>query len=94
LVKEKTVSENEHRLAVVEWEDIASFYCQPIPDMEDMESRILTKQTVGFLYEGEDRVMVVSDYDLTHRGAKWCNNDFTIIPRGVIKKITYLKETK
>jgi hypothetical protein len=85
------VSENEHRLAVVEWEDIASFYCQPIPDMEDMESRILTKQTVGFLYEGEDRVMVVSDYDLTHRGAKWCNNDFTIIPRGVIKRLLILR---
>jgi hypothetical protein len=88
------VSENGHRLAVVEWEDIASFYCQPIPSMEEMEDKILTKQTIGYLYEGKDRIMVVSDYDLTHRGAKWCNNDFTIIPRGVVRKITYLKEAK
>jgi hypothetical protein len=88
------VSENGHKLAIVEWEDIASFYCQPIPDMEDMEKKVLTKQTIGYLYEGKDRVMVVSDYDLTHRGAKWCNNDFTIIPKGVVKKITYLKEVK
>ena len=86
---------NEHKqLAIVEWEDIASFYCQPIPDMEEMEKKVLTKQTIGYLYEGDDRVMVVSDYDLTHRGAKFCNNDFTIIPKGVIKKITYLKAVK
>lgn len=86
------MSENEHKLAIVEWEDIASFYCQPIPDVMEMEEKILTKQTIGYLYEGRDRVMVVSDYDLTHRGAKFCNNDFTIIPRGVIKKITFLKK--
>ena len=90
------MNENEKKqpLAIVEWEDIASFYCQPIPSMDEMEGKILTKQTIGYLYEGDDRVMVVSDYDLTHRGAKFCNNDFTIIPRGIIKKITHLKEVK
>ena len=88
------MDENGHKLALVEWEDIASFYCQPIPEIEDMENKVLTKQTIGYLYEGKDRVMVVSDYDLTHRGAKFCNNDFTIIPRGVINKITFLKEVK
>ena len=37
--------------------------------------------------------MVVGDYDLTNEGKDYRHNDFHIIPKGVIRKLTYLSDT-
>jgi hypothetical protein len=34
----------------------------------------------------------VGDYDITNEGKDYRHNDFHIIPRGVIRKLTYLTE--
>ena len=36
--------------------------------------------------------VIVGDYDLTNEGKDYRHNDFHIIPRGVIKKLTYLTD--
>ena len=37
-------------------------------------------------------VVIVGDYDITNEGKDYRHNDFHIIPRGVIRKLTYLTE--
>ena len=34
----------------------------------------------------------MGDYDLTNEGKDYRHNDFHIIPKGVIRKITYLSD--
>ena len=43
--------------------------------------------------EGIPYVVIVGDYDLTNEGKDYRHNDFHIIPRGVIRKLTYLTDS-
>jgi len=82
------------KLAVVEWVDIVSCQRVPIPSKEDAAELELVKHTIGYIHEYEDRVVVISDYDVTNAGDEFQrNNDFTVIPRGVIRRIIYLTPT-
>jgi len=75
----------------VEWEDITAYSRTAIP--EDFEPYRLRKLTCGLLWKDtEDYVVVVGDYDMTNEGKDYRHNDFHIIPRGVIRKVTYLTD--
>lgn len=79
----------EKPVAVVEWEDITAYSRVEIPD--DFDIFRLSKVTVGLLWkEADDYIVLVQDYDLTNRGKGYRHNDFHIIPRGAIKKVTIL----
>jgi len=79
------------RLVAVEWEDITAYSRTAIPD--DFEPFRLRKLTCGLLWKDTpEYVVVVGDYDLTNEGKEYRHNDFHIIPRGVIRKLTYLSE--
>ncbi|MCL4499358.1 MAG: hypothetical protein M1335_03830 [Chloroflexi bacterium] len=81
----------EKRVAVVEWEDITAYSRVELP--EDFEIFRLSKITVGLLWkEAEDYIVLVQDYDLTNRGKGYRHNDFHIIPRGAIRKVSVLGE--
>src|SRR5213594_1254774 len=78
-------------LVAVEWEDITAYSRTAIP--EDFEPYRLRKLTCGLLWkDSPDYVVVVGDYDLTNEGKDYRHNDFHIIPRGVITKLTYLSD--
>ncbi|MHB0977522.1 MAG: hypothetical protein ACYC1U_10105 [Candidatus Aquicultorales bacterium] len=80
-------------VAVVEWEDITAYSRVELP--EDFEIFRLSKVTVGLLWkEAEDYIVLVQDYDLTNRGKGYRHNDFHIIPRGAIKKVSVLGEVE
>ncbi|MCL5291063.1 MAG: hypothetical protein M1548_00860 [Actinobacteria bacterium] len=79
----------EKPVAVVEWEDITAYSRVELP--EDFEIFRLSKITVGLLWkEAEDYIVLVQDYDLTNRGKGYRHNDFHIIPRGAIKRVSVL----
>ena len=79
-------------LVAVEWEDITAYSRTALPD--DFEAYRLRKLTCGLLWkETTDYIVVVGDYDITNEGRDYRHNDFHIIPRGVIRQITYLKNS-
>jgi len=78
-------------LVAVEWEDITAYSRTAIP--EDFEPYRLRKLTCGILWkDADDYVVVVGDYDLTNAGKEFRHNDFHIIPKGVIREMTVLRE--
>ncbi|HKY50600.1 MAG TPA: hypothetical protein VJP45_05035 [Candidatus Limnocylindria bacterium] len=78
-------------LVAVEWEDITAYSRTAIPD--DFEPYRLRKLTCGMLWKDtSEYVVVVGDYDITNEGKDYRHNDFHIIPRGVIRKLTYLTD--
>ena len=78
-------------LVAVEWEDITAYSRTAIP--EDFEPYRLRKLTCGMLWKDtSEYVVIVGDYDLTNEGKDYRHNDFHIIPRGVIRKLTYLTD--
>ena len=80
------------RFVAVEWEDITAYSRTAIP--EDFEPLRLRKLTCGLLWkDAAEYVVVVGDYDLTNEGKDYRHNDFHIIPKGVIRKLTYLSDT-
>ena len=80
-------------LVAVEWEDITAYSRTAIP--EDFEPYRLRKLTCGMLWkETTEYVVIVGDYDISNEGKDYRHNDFHIIPRGVIRKLTYLTEAE
>jgi hypothetical protein len=80
------------QLVAVEWEDITAYSRTAIP--EDFEPFRLRKLTCGLLWkDAAEYIVVVGDYDLTNEGKDYRHNDFHIIPKGVIRKLTYLSDT-
>jgi hypothetical protein len=80
------------QLVAVEWEDITAYSRTALP--EDFEPFRLRKLTCGLLWkDAAEYVVVVGDYDLTNEGKDYRHNDFHIIPKGVIRKLTYLSGT-
>jgi hypothetical protein len=80
-----------NRMVAVEWEDITAYSRTAIPD--DFEPFRLRKLTCGLLWKDTpEYVVIVGDYDLTNEGKDYRHNDFHIIPRGVILKLTFLSE--
>ena len=78
-------------LVAVEWEDVTADTRTAIPD--DFEQYRLRKLTCGILWkETDDYIVVVGDYDLTNAGKDYRHNDFHIIPRGVIRQLTVLRD--
>jgi hypothetical protein len=78
-------------LVAVEWEDITAYTRTAIP--EDFEPYRLRKLTCGVLWkETDDYIVVVGDYDITNAGKDYRHNDFHIIPRGVIRQLTVLRD--
>jgi len=78
-------------LVAVEWEDITAYTRTAIP--EDFEAYRLRKLTCGLLWkETDDYIVVVGDYDITNAGKDYRHNDFHIIPRGVIRQLTVLRD--
>ena len=78
-------------LVAVEWEDITAYSRTAIPD--DFEPYRLRKLTCGMLWKDTtEYVVIVGDYDMTNEGKDYRHNDFHIIPRGVIRKLTYLSD--
>ena len=72
-------------LVAVEWEDITAYTRTAIP--EDFEPYRLRKLTCGMLWKE-----TVGDYDITNAGKDYRHNDFHIIPRGVIRQLTVLRD--
>src|SRR2546430_964584 len=80
------------QLVAVEWEDITAYSRTALP--EDFEPYRLRKLTCGLLWKDTpEYVVVVGDYDITNEGREYRHNDFHIIPRGVIRQLTYLRES-
>jgi hypothetical protein len=80
-----------NRMVAVEWEDITAYSRTAIP--EDFEPFRLRKLTCGLLWKDTpEYVVIVGDYDMTNEGKDYRHNDFHIIPRGVILKLTFLSE--
>jgi len=80
------------QLVAVEWEDVAAYSRAALP--EDFEPYRLMKLTCGLLWKDTpEYVVVVGDYDITNEGREYRHNDFHIIPRGVIRQLTYLRES-
>ena len=78
-------------LVAVEWEDITAYSRTAIP--EDFEPYRLRKLTCGMLWKDTtEYVVIVGDYDISNEGKDYRHNDFHIIPRGVIRKLTYLTD--
>jgi hypothetical protein len=78
-------------LVAVEWEDITAYTRTAIPD--DFEPYRLRKLTCGMLWkETPDYIVVVGDYDISNGGKDYRHNDFHIIPRGVIRQLTVLRD--
>jgi len=42
--------------------------------------------------ETDDYIVIVGDYDITNAGKDYRHNDFHIIPRGVIRQLTVLRD--
>ncbi len=82
-------------LALVEWEDITGHVRQEVPNSEDeIEPYRLIKHTIGYIKQFERHLLVITDFDVSHKGRDYRDNDFTIIPNGVIRKITYLSPVR
>ena len=78
-------------LVAVEWEDVTAYTRTAIPD--DFEQYRLRKLTCGILWkETAEYIVVVGDYDITNAGKDYRHNDFHIIPRGVIRQLTVLRD--
>ena len=87
----ETVPAVTARLVAVEWEDITAYSRTAIP--EDFEAFRLRKLTCGLLWKDmPEYVVIVGDYDMTNEGKDYRHNDFHIIPKGVIRKMTYLSD--
>lgn len=85
----------DYPIMLVEWEDIVSIARQPIPSVNDLDNYTLIQHSVGYcIINNKDYIVIATDYDKTHSGQEYCHNDFTIIPRGVIRKTSILKEAK
>jgi hypothetical protein len=92
VVEGRAVDQVAAPLVAVEWEDITAYSRTALP--EDFEAYRLRKLTCGLLWkETPEYVVVVGDYDITNEGRDYRHNDFHIIPRGVIRQLTYLRET-
>ena len=92
VVEGRAVDQVAAPLVAVEWEDITAYSRTALP--EDFEPYRLRKLTCGLLWKDTpEYVVVVGDYDITNEGRDYRHNDFHIIPRGVIRQLTYLRET-
>ena len=90
-MKDQRARLSSSQLVAVEWEDITAYSRTAIPD--DFEPYRLRKLTCGLLWKDTaEYIVVVGDYDLTNEGKDYRHNDFHIIPRGVIRKLTYLSD--
>ena len=82
-------------LALVEWEDITGHLRQQVPNCEEeLERHLLIKHTVGYIKQFKNHLLVITDFDVTHKGRDFLNSDFTVIPNGAVRKITYLEPIK
>jgi hypothetical protein len=91
-VKGKGLEGIEASLVAVEWEDITAYSRTALPD--DFEPFRLRKLTCGLLWkETPEYIVIVGDYDITNEGRDYRHNDFHIIPRGVIRQLTYLQNS-
>ena len=77
-------------LVAVKWEDITAYTRTAIPD--DFEPYRLRKLTCGMLWKETADYIVVGDYDISNAGKDYLHNDFHIIPRGVIRQLTVLRD--
>lgn len=92
VVEGRAVDQVAAPLVAVEWEDITAYSRTALP--EDFEPYRLRKLTCGLLWkETAEYIVIVGDYDITNEGRDYRHNDFHIIPRGVIRQLTYLRET-
>jgi hypothetical protein len=92
VVEGRVVDEITAPLVAVEWEDITAYSRTALPD--DFEPYRLRKLTCGLLWKDTaEYIVVVGDYDISNEGRDYRHNDFHIIPRGVIRQLTYLRET-
>ena len=92
VVEGRAVDQVAAPLVAVEWEDITAYSRTALP--EDFEPYRLRKLTCGLLWkETAEYVVIVGDYDITNEGRDYRHNDFHIIPRGVIRQLTYLRES-
>jgi hypothetical protein len=92
VVEGRAVDQVAAPLVAVEWEDITAYSRTALP--EDFEAYRLRKLTCGLLWkETAEYIVIVGDYDITNEGRDYRHNDFHIIPRGVIRQLTYLRET-
>jgi hypothetical protein len=92
VVEGRAVDQVAAPLVAVEWEDITAYSRTALP--EDFEAYRLRKLTCGLLWkETPEYIVVVGDYDITNEGRDYRHNDFHIIPRGVIRQLTYLRES-
>jgi len=83
------------KLAIVEWEDIVGVTHQPLPRHDaNLKEWQLVKQTIGYVIEFAEYLVVVTDYDVTHQGSGYCHNDYTMIPRGVVRSVHDLYMTE
>ncbi len=83
------------QLAIVEWEDIVAISRQPLPHHDkEVEDGQLIMQTIGYVIEFTDYLIVVTSYDVTHKGEGYYHNDYTIIPRGVIRRVIDLYQAE
>ena len=91
VVEGRAVDQVAAPLVAVEWEDITAYSRTALP--EDFEPYRLRKLTCGPLWkETPEYVVVVGDYDITNAGKDYRHNDFHIIPRGVIRQLTVLRD--
>lgn len=73
----------------ITWEDIVSYPREVMPT--NFEARRLFKESVGILHkETSEYIVLVSEFDISNNGRKYCHNDYTIIPKGSIKVFKYL----
>ena len=92
VVEGRAVDQVAAPLVAVEWEDITAYSRTALP--EDFEPYRLRKLTCGLLWkETAEYIVIVGDYDITNEGRDYRHNDFHIIPRGVIRQLTYLRES-
>jgi hypothetical protein len=81
------------KLVIVEWEDIVGLSHEPLPKYQsELLEHQLLKQTTGYLIEFEKYLVVVTDYDVSHHGEGYCHNDYTVIPKGVVRWVHELIE--
>ena len=91
VVEGRVVDDITAPLVAVEWEDITAYSRTALPD--DFEPYRLRKLTCGLLWKDTpEYIVVVGDYDISNEGRDYRHNDFHIIPRGVIRRLTYLRE--
>ncbi len=78
------------KIAKVKWQDILAL--TNVSVKESLEKKFDLTESIGFLLENNNRrVVLLSTRDPDAGGE---TNDIIIIPRGVVKKITILKEIR